>query len=71
MTDDDEIAEYDDSGYPTVHYTQGDAALVQAIGTFAAQVGRIPANHPIIAPAVAFLEGMKPPQLKALRGGKD
>ena len=71
MSDDDDLADYDDSGWPSVHYTQPDAAVIQALGTFIAQIGKVPANHPIVAPAVAILEGMKPPQLKAVRGGKD
>jgi hypothetical protein len=70
MSDDDD-AFYDESTYPSVHYSQETAATIQALGTFIAQVGRVHKDHPIVAPAVAILEAMKPPHLKAVKGGKE
>jgi hypothetical protein len=67
MTEDDDLAIYEEGGFPNVHYTQPDAALIQALGTFIAQLGKLPPDHPAVAPSVAILEGIKPPQLKAVK----
>jgi hypothetical protein len=71
MSDDDAEVIYDDSGYPNVHYSKDEPAIIQAVGTFIAQVGKLPPNHPIVAPAVEWLQAIKPPSLRAVRGGKD
>jgi hypothetical protein len=72
MTDEaEELAIYDESGYPNVHYSKDEPSLVQAVGTLIAQIGKVHPNHPVIPAAIAFLEGLKPPPLKAIRGGKD
>jgi hypothetical protein len=73
---DDEIEDasavvYDDSGYPGVSYLDKDACIIQAVGSFVAQIGKCPPNHPVVAPAIEWLQSIKPPQLRAVRGGKD
>jgi hypothetical protein len=62
---------YDDSGYPRVNYLDRDACIIQAVGSFIAQIGKCPPGHPIIAPAIEWLQSIKPPQLKAIKGWKD
>lgn len=53
---DDDGAAYDDSGYPSVMYQNPKAEMVQALGNFAALVGKIPPGHPVLAPAIGALE---------------
>lgn len=53
---DDDDAGYEDSGYPSIMYNNPKAEMVQALGNFAAVVGRIPAGHPILAPAISAFE---------------
>lgn len=67
----EELAIYDESGYPNVFYNKDEPNIIQAVGTLIAQIGKVHPNHPVIPSAIAFLEGLKPPSLKAIKGGKD
>jgi hypothetical protein len=76
MNDDEDIevdgsVVYDDSGYPGVSYLDKNACIIQAVGSFIAQIGKCPPGHPVIAPAIEWLQSIKPPQLTAIKGGKD
>ena len=66
----EEVAFYEESGFPAVHYTKDEPSAIQAVGTLIAQIGRVHPNHPVIPAAIAFLESLRPPQWKALKGGK-
>lgn len=65
------IPSYEGEGFPCVSYLDKDASIIQAVGNLIAQVGKCPPKHPIVAPAIEWLQNVKPPQLKSIRGGKD
>lgn len=62
---------YDESGYPCVQYLEKEPCIIQAVGNFVAQIGKCPPNHPVVAPAIEWLQSIKPPALRTIRGGKE